>query len=146
MVFLVTYFVANCIISLFLERKKYKLTTIAHSVLFTFLLVCYLLSGAVPALQSVTERLIGPYYAQLLQQSVVLANGGWLAPMLVLEVVTVVLTLFACAITVAHIAEALSSGKQFTQKTTSTSRYQVVTTADEIVIAKKYMLKCSYLC
>ncbi len=146
MVLLFAYFLINCIISLFLERKKYKTATVAHVILFTFLLVGLLLSGKVLAVVPALNHILGDSVVALLQKSIIGTYGTWLAPMLVLEIATIFLTIIACAITVVHIAEVLSSGKNIFQQTNSTKRHQTVTSADEIVIAKKFMLKCSYLC
>ncbi len=146
MLSLLAYVLINCIIFFFLRRKKYKVAAVAHAVLFGVLLLCLLFSGVVPDTVPLLNEILGKKIVLLMRQSLWGINGTYLLPILILEVATILLTVFACLITVAKFVHALSSRNNSVRNVHSGKHCRRVAFAVEHTSAKIFMLYCRYLC
>ena len=105
MYLLVLYVLANILVSVFLEKSKYRLqvAVIFHAVAFAVVLP-FVLIVQDGAIGTVMEKLLGDYYLPM--RSILAVDGNAiLSPLLVLEIILPIVILFMGAISAVKVVE-----------------------------------------
>ena len=103
--------VLSIVIARYLDRKKYRVASIAHSILFIFLSFVFVLSTDIPVFVIASTNIFGEEYYSAIHEALVMTistTKGSLSAFLVIElVIYIFLPIFAAIIVAKQIKEQL---------------------------------------
>ena len=151
MTLLILFIVINLILSFFLEKKNMHAATIAHTVLFIFLLCVLVISTPIELTDSILERCFGGYTLGVMRASLTAVVPAYsVSPVLIAEAAVAFLAILVLCFATAEVIEYYRREKiaAYFRNLKKAVRKNRIFCFDDILPTKSkiYRLNCVMLC
>lgn len=109
---LISYLVINVLISVFFERRKWKIATVAHAAAFTVLLVLVLAAHGGPIVEKSLSTLLSAQGYRMLHEAVLSSDVVALGPIMAVEMALPILMIAASVIATLGVIEKVRAIKK----------------------------------